>query len=97
VTPLATMRPTALIPALCCAAALVLSFLCLFAGHKKSFMQSYDVLSLNVSRLGEGLVNGTLEGSDGVVGDLWDLVPDSIQGDIGEAAGKVVDKLGIQV
>jgi hypothetical protein len=40
------MRPTALIPALCCIAALVLSFLCLFAGSKKNFMEDYHILTV---------------------------------------------------
>lgn len=41
------MRPTAIIPALCCAVALVLSFLCLFAGHKKDFMEDYHLLTVS--------------------------------------------------
>ncbi|KAF1975788.1 hypothetical protein BU23DRAFT_579007 [Bimuria novae-zelandiae CBS 107.79] len=90
------MRPIALIPALLSAAALVLAFLCLFAGHKKNFMEDYHILSLNVSRLGEGLVEGTIGQDEGTLGSLWDLVPDSIQDDVGEAAGAVADKLGIE-
>lgn len=90
------MRPTALIPALCCTAALVLAFLCLFAGHKKDFMEDYHILTLNVSRIGEGLVNGTLGSDDSTLGSLWNLVPDSIQDNVGEAAGVVTEKLGIE-
>ncbi|KAL1603576.1 hypothetical protein SLS60_005164 [Paraconiothyrium brasiliense] len=78
------------------AAALVLAFLCLFAGHKKDFMEDYHVLTLNTSRLGEGVVNGTLGSDDGTLGSLWDLVPDSIQNDVSEAAGVVTEKLGIE-
>lgn len=91
------MRPTAVLPALLSAAALVLAFLCLFAGHKKDFMEDYNVLTLNVSRLGEGLVNGSLGSDQGALGSLWDLVPDSIQSDVGEAAEKVAEELGIEV
>jgi hypothetical protein len=40
------MRPTALIPAVCCIAALILSFLCLFAGHKQSFMEDYHLMTV---------------------------------------------------
>lgn len=90
------MRPTAVLPALLSAAALVLAFLCLFAGHKKDFMEDYNVLTLNVSRLGEGLVNGSLGSDQGALGSLWDLVPDSIQSDVGEAAEKVAEELGIE-
>ena len=91
------MRLTALIPALLSAAALILAFLCLFAGHKQGFMEDYSILTLNVSRLGEGLVQGTLGQSSGVLGSLWDHLPDSIQNSAGEAAEAVADKLGIEV
>lgn len=91
------MRPTALIPALLSAAALVLAFLCLFAGHKKNFMEDYSLLSLNTSRVGEGVVNSTLGNDDSTLGKIWDHVPSSIQNDIGEAAGVVTEKLGIEV
>lgn len=91
------MRFTALIPAVLSAGALILAFLCLFAGHKRDFMEDYSIITLNVSRLGEGLVNGTLGQDEGTLGSLWDLVPSSIQDDVGEAAGAVADKLGIEV
>lgn len=70
--------------------------MCLFAGHKKDFMEGYDILTLNVSRLGEGLVNGTLGSDDSTLGSLWNNLPDSIQDDVGEAAGVVTEKLGIE-
>lgn len=40
------MRLLALVPAVFTAAALVLSFLCLFAGHKKGFMEDYAVVTV---------------------------------------------------
>ncbi|KAF2682846.1 integral membrane protein-like protein [Lentithecium fluviatile CBS 122367] len=90
------MRLSALLPALCCTAALILSFLCLFAGHKKGFMEDYHVMTLNTSRIGEGVVNSTLGSSDSPLSSLWNLVPDSIQNDVGEAAGAVTEQLGIE-
>ena len=33
--------------------AFILTFLCLFAGHNKSFLKDYPVFSLNTSRLGQ--------------------------------------------
>lgn len=60
-------------------------------------MEDYSILTLNTSRLGEGVVNGTLGKDQGTLGSLWNLVPDSIQNDIGEAAGVVTEKLGIEV
>jgi len=42
------MRLTALVPVLCCIVALILSFLCLFAGHKQSFMEDYHLLTVRL-------------------------------------------------
>jgi hypothetical protein len=90
------MRLTALLPIICCSAALILSFLCLFAGHKKDFMEDYALLTLNTSRIGEGIVDSTLASSSSPVSDLWNLVPDSIQDDVTEIAGTVTEKIGIE-
>lgn len=60
-------------------------------------MEDYHVLALNTSRLGEGVINGTLGNDDSTLGSLWNLVPDSIQNDVSEAAGVVTEKLGIEV
>lgn len=43
---LVNMRILAVLPALMCTAALVLSFLCLFAGSKRNFMESYAILTV---------------------------------------------------
>ena len=99
------MRPLAILPLLLSAAALVLAFLCLFAGHKTSFMQDYSLLTLNTSRIGEGLVdhiiNSTVGDDDSTLGKIWDWVPDKIQNGIedeaGEKAAEIADKLGIEV
>ncbi|KAF1951837.1 integral membrane protein-like protein [Byssothecium circinans] len=90
------MRPLAILPIVCTAVALILSFLCLFAGHKKSFMEDYHILTLNTSRLGEGLVNGTLSSSSNPLSPLWNMVPDSIQDNVEEAAGVATERLGIE-
>lgn len=90
------MRLSALLPVLCCTAALILSFLCLFAGSKPGFLEDYHILTLNTSRIGESVVNTTLGNSDSPLSSLWNLVPDSIQNDIGELAGEATAKLGIE-
>lgn len=54
------MRCLAVIPILLCAASLVLTFLCLFAGRNKGFMEDYAVLTLNTSRIGQNVLQ-TLE------------------------------------
>lgn len=42
------MRFSALVPFLLSLAALVLSFLCLFAGSKKSFLQGADIMTVRL-------------------------------------------------
>lgn len=90
------MRFTALIPAACCTAALVLSFLCLFAGHKKNFMEDYSLLTLNTSALGETL----LSDSSSTLSSLLSLIPDSITDgvtdEINSEISEVREKLGIE-
>ncbi|KAK3722152.1 hypothetical protein LTR37_002585 [Vermiconidia calcicola] len=49
------MRILAAVPAVLCAVALILSFLCLFAGSKKNFMEDYAIVTLNTSRIGQNL------------------------------------------
>lgn len=45
------MRFLAIVPVVCALAALVLSFLCLFAGDKKSFLQNADIMTVSDLRL----------------------------------------------
>lgn len=89
------MRPTALIPALCCTAALILSFLCLFAGHKKSFMEDYHLITLNTSAIGETLLNGNSQSSNPITNLLNDI-PDEISSGINDRIGEVAERLGIE-
>jgi len=50
------MRPSALFPMACTITAFVLGMLCLFAGHKRGFMEDYHILTLNSSTLGHNLI-----------------------------------------
>jgi hypothetical protein len=43
------MRFSALIPAVLSAAALILTFLCLFAGSKQGFMEDYAIVTVSPS------------------------------------------------
>lgn len=90
------MRFLAIVPILCCTAALILSFLCLFAGHKPSFMTDYPIVTLNTSRLAEGVVNRTMNSDSNPLSSLWDKVPDSIKDHVDSAASAASDKLGIE-
>ncbi|KZM26271.1 uncharacterized protein EKO05_0002186 [Ascochyta rabiei] len=91
------MRPTALIPAVCCTAALILSFLCLFAGHKKGFMEDYHLVTLNTSMLGETLLNESRStDSSNPLTNLLNEIPNTISSTINDAIGEVTAKLGIE-
>lgn len=46
-----SMRFSALIPVVLSAAALILTFLCLFAGSKKGFMEDYAIITVSRSLL----------------------------------------------
>ena len=43
------MRPLATVPTFLSVAALVLSFLCLFAGYRPGFMEDFDILTVSSS------------------------------------------------
>lgn len=89
------MRPTALIPALCCTVALILSFLCLFAGHKRGFMENYHLLTLNTSAIGETLLDENLSSSNPIL-NLLSEIPNSISSEINDRIGEVASRLGIE-
>ncbi|KAH7372329.1 integral membrane protein-like protein [Pyrenochaeta sp. MPI-SDFR-AT-0127] len=89
------MRPTALIPVLCCTAALILSFLCLFAGHKKGFMEDYSLITLNTSMLGETLLDEN-RSSDNPILNLLNEIPNQISEEINDRIGEVTARLGIE-
>ncbi|KAF2204173.1 hypothetical protein GQ43DRAFT_429181 [Delitschia confertaspora ATCC 74209] len=90
------MRPLALIPALCCAAALVLSFLCLFAGHKKGFMEDYHLLTLNTSRIGSNLLNSSAASSSNPLSSLFHNISDSISNEINDRVADLAERIGVE-
>lgn len=51
-----SLRLIAVFPVLVTVVALILSILCVFAGHKPGMMQNYDVFTLNTSRIGQNAV-----------------------------------------
>ncbi|KAF2750677.1 integral membrane protein-like protein [Sporormia fimetaria CBS 119925] len=87
------MRLTAIFPILCLLGALVLSFLCLFAGSKQSFLPSYDLLTLNTSRIGSNLVseNSPIE----PLQDIFSALPDAINEEISQRADALASRLGV--
>ena len=93
------MRFLAILPVLCCTAALILSFLCLFAGHKKGFMEDYSLLTLNTSAVGQTLIDSS-SSSDSTVSNLLNLIPDSITNGITDEINEQIDafreRIGIE-
>jgi len=86
------MRFLALLPVLCCTAALILSFLCLFAGHKKGFMEDYSLMTLNTSAVGENLISQASSDSDSTLSSLWNLIPDSITDGVTDEINEQIDQ-----
>lgn len=79
------MRWSSIITLLCSAAALVLSFLLLFAGNTRSFLQNTDVLTLNTSRLGytnSGSVDNLITSAEGSLSGLINSVTSSIASEL---------------
>ncbi|KAF5844202.1 hypothetical protein GGP41_004947 [Bipolaris sorokiniana] len=85
------MRFLALLPVLCCTAALILSFLCLFAGHKKGFMEDYSLLTLNTSAIGQNLVD-RVSNSDSTISNIINLIPDSITDTVTDEINERIDE-----
>ncbi|KAH7379230.1 actin cortical patch SUR7/pH-response regulator pali [Phaeosphaeria sp. MPI-PUGE-AT-0046c] len=89
------MRFSALVPALCCLAALILSFLCLFAGHKQSFMEDYHLVTLNTSQVGQTLLPED-RSSDNPIIDLLNEIPNAISEAINDRIGDVRQRIGVE-
>ncbi|KAF2769541.1 hypothetical protein EJ03DRAFT_327383 [Teratosphaeria nubilosa] len=93
------MRILAIIPVVCFVAALVLSFLCLFAGSKKGFMEDYALVTLNTSRIGTDLFNTTDTSSNNPVinwlDDLSNSIENEIENDINSLARSIAKDLGL--
>ncbi|KAL3428457.1 SUR7 protein [Phlyctema vagabunda] len=99
------MRFSALLPLLFAIAAFILSMLCLFAGHKEGFMEDYDIIRLNTSRLGYAQAEATATSSAGAaatsfssslgawIDGIEDDITDSIDGAIDDAQDAIADKL----
>ena len=83
------MRLSALFPLLCALAALILSFLCLFAGSTKSFLQNGELLTLNTSRLGHTSLFNTSDGNGGLLSGILN----SIEGDLNSLEGDIASDI----
>jgi len=61
----------------------ILSFLCLFAGSKPSFMQNYYLISLNTSEVGSSLASGGTGGLGGIIAGLGGDVASDLAHEVG--------------
>jgi len=72
-------------------------FLCLFAGHKKDFMEDYHLITLNTSHIGQNLLNESTSGNpDNPFSVLFHNITNSITGEINDLAGDIAKELGLQ-
>jgi hypothetical protein len=95
------MRLFAFIPTLLSAAAVVISFLCLFAGHKPGFMEDFELFTLNMSRVGSSLADSVLSGdSDILPAELTNLLnslPADVQSTIQTVASSAADSFATRI
>ncbi|KAK5941974.1 hypothetical protein PMZ80_005925 [Knufia obscura] len=90
------MRWSSILTLLCSAAALILSFLCLFAGSKRSFLQNGDLLTLNMSRLGYlGDTFNTTDGDGGFLDNLINDAQEDVNDLINDATTEIASQLNI--
>ncbi|KAH8587820.1 actin cortical patch SUR7/pH-response regulator pali [Bisporella sp. PMI_857] len=82
--------------------ALILSTLCLFAGHKNGFMEDYYLITLNTSTLGHDIfarkstpaITAPTTGSAGLfLTNLANDVEDEVMGELSNITNNVVDKI----
>ncbi|PSK42199.1 SUR7 family protein pun1 [Elsinoe australis] len=90
------MRFSAIVPILLGLAALVLSFLCLFAGSTPTFLEDYPIITLNTSQIGENALNSSLVNSNPDLAGILDVIPDSIQDRAEDLLNTVARRLGLR-
>jgi len=91
------MKPLALVPLIFSAGALVLGFLCIFAGYKPGFMQDYSILLVNTSQIGSSLVTKYINGGQlsGILSNLPSSLVQSIETEAQDVASSLARKIGV--
>ena len=89
------MRLSSILTLVFALAALVLSLLALFAGSTRTFLQSGDILTLNVSRIGQGDAFNTSDGDGGIIDSFINNLEGHANDLISEAADEVADALNL--
>ncbi|PHH64832.1 hypothetical protein CDD81_3898 [Ophiocordyceps australis] len=102
-------RLAILLPLVFALVSFVLTTIALFSGYQQGTLEDYDVVRLNTSGIGHDLFNGKKDGEkqdeekkDGILGGIeqwWDDAKDGardkLNGITGDAADKLLDKLGV--
>lgn len=90
------MRLTSILTLAFAVGAFILSMLCLFAGSNTTFLQNADIMTLNISQIGQiEVFNTTAEADDNFLDDLINDVQETANDLVGEAADFVTDRLNI--
>lgn len=90
------MRLLAILPIITSTVALILTFLCLFAGHKPDFMQDYHLITLNTSRIGYNVLNTTAStNTSNPLRNLWNDFRNNVNEEVNERIGDTAERLGI--
>jgi len=84
------MRWSSILTLLCTAASLILTFLCLFSGSSRGFLQNGDLLTLNMSRLGHDVDIFNTTDSDG---SFLDNLVNNVQGDVNDLATDITSDI----
>ncbi|QIW98200.1 hypothetical protein AMS68_003718 [Peltaster fructicola] len=94
------MRFLAILPIVLSAVALILTFLCVFAGNTTGFMEDYALITLNTSRFGENIVNLTSSSSSSdssnVLQNIWNDITNTVSQDINDEINAVAKELGLR-
>ncbi|PNS18173.1 SUR7 family protein pun1 [Sphaceloma murrayae] len=90
------MRFSAIVPILLGLAALTLSFLCLFAGSTPQFLESYSLITLNTSQIGQDALDSSLVNSNSDLANILDAIPESIQDRAEDLLNTVARRLGLR-
>ncbi|KAK5010842.1 hypothetical protein LTR28_007403 [Elasticomyces elasticus] len=90
------MRPFALLPVCFMLTAMILSFLCVFAGSKKGFMDDYHIVLLNTSRIGSSIFNtSSTHSGDNVFTTFIHNITDGIENELSSGFNSLAKQLGV--
>jgi hypothetical protein len=75
----------------------ILSALALTAGHRKGFLEGYDVLRINMTGIGQDLLDTVSDDSSGdsnnPISDILDKASDGVKDIVNDIAGDVIDEV----